>query len=188
VSVVTVAGPAGSWTAEVARGVGRELGLPVLDAVIPAAVARRLGASMWRAVAHDDRVGSLIERLFGAGGFFCAEALLAGVAVPLSPDFVIRAEAFHRETEALIRGVRDGVIVGRAAAVVLGPRADVFHVRLAEDDPERAAYCRRRYGVELASARLYDLVLDPSDRDVEACARTIACAAGRHFQGLPAFS
>ena len=106
--------------------------------------------------------------------------------------------------------VGDGVILGRAAAVVLGKNRG-FHVRLdgpAEHrivqgavvegisqeqarerlrvaDKARTAYVRRLYRTDPADASLYHLVIDSTAMPLDAVIELIATAAGAHQAPVP---
>jgi cytidylate kinase len=114
--------------------------------------------------------------------------------------------AVLRCTEGVIRkavGGEGGVILGRAAAIVLRDHPGAFHVRL-DGDPERrvrqaitlqgmserdareamerndrarTAYVRHFYGADAASPRYYDLVIDSTRVPIETCTEMIVNAA-----------
>lgn len=199
-----------------ARDVGRRMGLPVIDSVIPAAVAAGLKVPVPVARAHDERVAGRLERLLRGGAFLSAAGFPGGHCLPLAAEMLLDEAAFHREAEAVIRRVAAGpgaVVVGRAAAFVLGRGRQTFHVRLDAPfqsrairtarergigldlaqrlqrghDAQQATFVRRRHGADIADHRYYDLVLDPTGCDGGLCAAAIAAAAEAHFHHrLPA--
>jgi cytidylate kinase len=110
-----------------------------------------------------------------------------GGVVPVTEQLDERT--FRLQTERVVREIADGqggVVLGRAAALVLGDRPDALHVRL--DGPEerrldavvartgrprdevrrelrandaaREGYVRRSYRVDATSPRIYHLVID----------------------------
>ena len=113
--------------------------------------------------------------------------------------------AVLRCTEGVIRkavGGEGGVILGRAAAIVLRDHPGAFHVRLdgdpdrrvwqamalqgmsepdareamARNDRARTAYVRHFYGADAASPRHYDLVIDSTRVPIETCTEMIVSA------------
>ena len=184
--------------------------LPVIDSLIPAAVAARLKVPVPVAQAHDERVAGRLERLLKGGAFLSAAGFPGGHCLPLAAEMLLDEAVFHREADAVIRRVAAGpgaVLVGRGAAFVLGRGRHTFHVRLdapfaaravrtARDqgvdlglaqrlqrahDSGQAAYVRRRFGAGITDHRHYDLVLDPTGCDVALCGAAIAAAADAHF-------
>jgi cytidylate kinase len=197
--VVTISATYGTGGSRIGRRVAEVLGLPFVDRAIPGAVAEKLGLSPHEAEAHDEVGPRGLERLMWS---------LASVGPVSGIDF--RADfperSFCEATEAAIRRHADeggGVILGRAAAVVLADRPATLHVRLdgpvarrvrhamglegideatagrrlRDNDAARAAYVRTFYGVDAADPALYHLAADPTVLDLEACVDVIARAA-----------
>jgi cytidylate kinase len=161
-------------------------------------------------VARDERPPSVLRRLFGsmadAGSPF-------GVTLG-SGDFTVGDEdAFRSTTERILREVGmsgAGVILGRAAAVVLADHTAVLHVRVDghrsarvarvmgyENLPEDAAaklvdqtdrawetYVRYFYKTDPLDPKLYHLIIDSTVIPSEACTELIVAAA----QAIPARS
>jgi cytidylate kinase len=142
--------------------------------------------------------------------------MLAATA-PLSVDYMV--DPVHdrtvllsdtdvlRCTEGAIRKAvctDGGVILGRAAAIVLGDHPGAFHVRL-DGDPERrvaqamaltgiseaaardamirndkarAAYVRHYYDADASSPQHYHLVLDSTRVPLDVCTEIIVAAVG----------
>jgi cytidylate kinase len=193
--VVTVSASFGSGGAEIAPAVAERLGLPFHDRVIPAQVAGRLGVPVAEAEANDETITRGLWRLVSSLGTMPDPV---GGVLPTStlPD----ERAYRVQTERVLSEIADGpggVVLGRAAAIVLRDRPDVLHVRLdapperrlaaaithsgrPEDDVRRerdaadrarVAYVRHFYRVDPADSRHYHLVIDstvlPHDTVVE---------------------
>jgi cytidylate kinase len=182
--VVTVSASFGSGGAEIAPAVAERLGLPFHDRVIPAQVAGRLGVPVAEAEANDETITRGLWRLVTSLGTMPDPV---GGVLPTStlPD----ERAYRVQTERVLGEIAagpGGVVLGRAAAMVLKDRPDVLHVRLdgpparrlaaavahfdrPEDevrrerdaaDAARVAYVRHFYRCDPAEARHYHLVID----------------------------
>ncbi|RBY82070.1 cytidylate kinase-like family protein [Geodermatophilus sp. TF02-6] len=182
--VVTVSAAYGAGGAEVGRAVAERLGLAFHDRAIPAEVAGRLGVPLAEAEANDETVARGLWRLITSLG---AVPDPGGGVVPvaLPPD----ERAFRQQTERVVREIADGpggVLLGRAAALVLGDRPGTLHVRLdgpperrleaavartgrpreevrqemAANDTARGAYVRHFYRRDPSAAGAYHLVVD----------------------------
>jgi cytidylate kinase len=182
--VVTVSASFGCGGAEIAQAVAERLGLPFYDRVIPAQVAGRLGVPVAEAEANDETITRGLWRLVTSLGTMPDPV---GGVLPTStlPD----ERAYRLQTEKVLAEIAagaGGVVLGRAAAMVLRNRPDVLHVRLdgppearlaaavahldrSEDevrrerdaaDAARVAYVRHFYRCDPAEARHYHLVVD----------------------------
>lgn len=187
--VVTVSATFGCGGAEIAPAVAQRLGLDFHDRVIPARVAVRLGVPVEQAEANDESVLRGLWRLIVSLGSMPDPV---GGVLPTAtlPD----ERAYRLQTDRVLTEIADGaggVVLGRAAAVVLRDRMDTLHVRL--DGPEdrrltaavahlgrpeeevrrellaadrtRAAYVRHYHRVDPADSRLYHLVVDSTTLD-----------------------
>ena len=182
--VVTVSASFGSGGAEIAPAVAEALGLAFHDRMIPAQVAGRLGVPVAEAEANDETITRGLWRLVSSLGTMPDPV---GGVLPTStlPD----ERAYRLQTERVLGEIADGpggVVLGRAAAIVLRDRPDVLHVRL-DGPPERrlaaavahsgrpegevrrdrdaadagrVAYVRHFYRCDPAEARHYHLVVD----------------------------
>ncbi|MGY1808393.1 AAA family ATPase [Blastococcus sp. SYSU D00669] len=199
--VVTISAAYGAAGAEVARAVAERLGLPFHDRAIPAQVAGRLGVPVAEAEANDETVVRGLWRLVASLGTMPDPV---GGVVPSSslPD----ERAYRHQTEKVLAEMADGaggVVLGRAAALVLGDRLDALHVRL-DGPPERRlaaavarsgrpeaevrremeatdrtreAYVRHFYRCNPASARHYHLVVDSTVLPLETVEDVVVLAA-----------
>ena len=187
----------------IGSGVAEKLGVPFVDAVIPAKVGERLGVSA--ATADVERQGS--SRW---ARFLDSTVYFADVGVSSRPeemyDVVALASQRRSATEEVIRqAASDGgaVIYGRGAALVLRDHPGVLRVRLdgpvdrriavisrtegvdeveaarlrVETDRAREQYVRRYYGVDPREGRLYHVVLDSTVLAASSCVAMIVAAA-----------
>lgn len=203
--VVTISASYGAGGGHVGRELARRLGARLYDREIPAEVGRRLGVPLERALAHDESTPPRLERLLGSFAWFSRWC-----AAP-TPAQAPGARAFSAETERLIHEAADAggaVLLGRAAALVLGDAPGTLNVRLdgprerrvgqamrleAVDEPtarrrlresDRAhdAYARCVYGADPHDPRLYHLVLDSTAVDLTACVDLVTLAAYSRFE------
>jgi cytidylate kinase len=200
--VVTISATYGAGGALVGPAVAERLGVPFVDRAIPAAVADDLGITLDDALSRDEQVGGWLSRLLTATAPLSAEWMIG----PDHPRTVLLSDAaVLRCTEGVIRkavGGEGGVILGRAAAIVLRDHPGAFHVRLDGDpdrrvwqamalqgmserdareamdrnDRARTAYVRHFYGADAASPRHYDLVIDSTRVPIETCTEMIVSA------------
>jgi hypothetical protein len=201
VGVVTFSAAYGAAGAEVAPAVAERLGLPFHDRAIAAQVAGRLGVPVAEAEANDETVVRGWWRLVASLGTMPDPV---GGVLPMAalPD----ARAYRQQTERVLEEIAagaGGVVLGRAAAMVLGKRPDVLHVRLDGprdrrlaaaversgrplDDVRRAmeindrtreAYVRHFYRCDPEDARHYDLVVDSTGLPLETVIDIVVTAA-----------
>lgn len=200
-TLVALSASYGAGGSRVGPALAERLGVPFLDRAIPLAVADQLGVPVDDAAAHDQHVGaSWLERVLS--GFVGQDA----VAPAPIPAETVTSEDFRAATEeVLLRQAEtgEGVILGRAAVVVLRDDPRVLRVRLdgppqrrcrqavalGEIAPERArrameqadrtheAYVRHFYGARLDDLSLYHVMLDSTIVSLEACVEIIAGAA-----------
>ena len=182
--VVTISASYGAGGDQVGPAVAAHLGLVFHDRAIPAQVAGRLGVPLAEAEANDETVARGLWRIVASLGSMPDPM---GGVVPVTEQLDERT--FRLQTERVVREIADGpggVVLGRAAALVLGDRPGTLHVRL--DGPEerrldavvvrtgrprdevrrelrandaaREGYVRWSYRVDAASPRSYHLVID----------------------------
>jgi cytidylate kinase len=206
--LVTISAQYGAGGSSIAPAVAEALGVPFVDRAIPVQVARELGVSTEESLARDDRADTRWMSRWLAGA---ARVAAVTTTVPTAPagsaaGALLSDQAFVAHTEKVIRGLAGStgaVILGRAAAVVLGDRPGTLHVRLhgprdrrlrhamasrgidaataqremADADRARAAYVRRFYRCDPDDAGLYHLVCDSTALPAAAVAELIAVAA-----------
>lgn len=209
--VVTVSAAYGAAGPEVAHAVAERLGLPFHDRAIPVEVAGRLGVPVEQAEANDETVVRGVWRLVASLGTMPDPV---GGVLPATtlPD----TRAYRDQTERVLAEIAaesgpGGVVLGRAAAIVLGERPDVLHVRLggsrsrrldaavarygrpAEEvrremeanDRAREAYVRHFYRADASSPRHYHLVVDSTLLTVETVVEMVLTAARSRGIGAP---
>jgi len=204
--VVTISASFGAGGSIVGPQVADRLRLPFYDRALPAAVAQRLDVPVQEAVAFDEKAPSGWDRV---AQFFARAAVPVGADVPVS-EGVLDPDAFRAETEKVLHHIADttgGVVLGRAAMVVLGGRPDTLCVRLdgpveqriaqacareqlsepearrlqRDLDAARDAYLKVFYRRNATDIRLYHLVIDATALPVESCVDLIVAAARARF-------
>lgn len=194
--VVTISASYGAGGSVVAPGVADRLGLPLVDRLVSANAAE--APALHVSVAPSGEGISKEEELATpASRFLSYLAHVAPVGATVTPpipdvgdddDLRLRAEAAITE----VRYRHGGVVLGRAAAVVLRGEARAYHVRLdgpesrrieqaarlegideerakqrmAETDRARTAYVRRLYRTDPTDPRLYHLIIDSTAVDL----------------------
>jgi hypothetical protein len=201
VGIVTISAAYGAAGAEIAPMVAERLGLAFHDRAIPAQVAGRLGVPLSEAEANDETVVGGLWRLVASLGTMPDP--VGGVLPTASlPD----ARAYRQQTERILGEMADsggGVVLGRAAAMVLAARPDALHVRLhgprdrrldaavarsgrprdevdremEATDRGRQAYVRHFYRCDPGEPRHYHLVIDSTALPLETVAELIVTAA-----------
>jgi len=198
---ITISSSFGAGGAHIGPAVAAELDLKFYDRAIPVAVARELHIDQDQAIALDSKAPGRIERLLTA----LSTASLP-IGVPEMPgDLMSSPNRFKDATERVLHQIADGdggVILGRAAMVVLAHRPDVLSVRLTgpaeariakaiasgEDeaaaraeqkstDAARDAYAQAFYGVKQRDSSLYQLLIDTTALSDDASVKIIVEAA-----------
>jgi cytidylate kinase len=201
-SIVTISATFGAGGSVVGPAVADRLGLPFIDRAIPLAVAAQIGCTLEEALAHDDRAERGIGRIL-AGAARLPNVTLGGMDIYLSERALLAEEEFVARTEQVLEKVTEGVVLGRAGAVVLAGRPHSLHVRidggkrrrlakvaasfglgprqaermLEDNDRARAAYVKHFYRVDPADPGLYHLVLDGARLPESVCADVVVAAA-----------
>jgi cytidylate kinase len=199
--VVTVSASYGAGGSEIGPAVAAALGLPFVDRAVPAGVARKLDVPLDQAERRDETTDHGLWRVVSSMALV-PEMSGAG---PLAYHTFSDEHAFREKTEEVLHEIAGtgGVVLGRAAALVLAGRPDALHVRLdgpvevriaqavarsgqpeaevrralRSNDAARAAYVRNFYRADPAAARHYHLVLDTTAIPWTAAADLIVAAA-----------
>lgn len=158
--VVTISAEYGTGGSYLAPQVAQRLALPFVDRAIPEGVARDIGCSLESALAHDGKAEHGLGRLL-AGAARLPNVTLGGMEAYLPVGDLVSEDEFVMRTEQAIREVAattGGVLLGRAAAIVLRDLEHALHVRLRGDKSRRLAAVMRTSGVEekLARRRMED--------------------------------
>lgn len=191
-------GAGGGW---IGPALAERLGVPFLDRAIHAAVAEQLQVSIDDVAALDEQPpAGWLERLLTA---FNALDVSQPTELPVVPA---SASDFRRATEQALRrhaASGHGVILGRAAMIVLRehPRAmfvrlhgcaelrveqamrlqgidrETANRRLQQLDRTHAAYLKQYYGANVHDCTLYHLVLDSTRIELPACVDMLVAGA-----------
>ena len=200
-AAVTISSSYGAAGATIGPAVADQLGFEFYDRAIPVAVAHKLAMAADEVLDYDEKPPKRVDRLLQA---------LANAVIPLGPnpaaELLNNPRRVREGTEEVLRAIADGpggVVLGRAAMVVLKGRPDVLCVRLdgpverrvaqatqllgvdeqtaraaqRETDGARETYSQIFYGVSQSDASLYHLILDSTALPHEACVEMIATAA-----------
>jgi cytidylate kinase len=209
--VVTVSATYGTGGSVIAPRLAQELDLPFIDRLLlPESSPEAL------TVARSQEGLSEGEQEATPGGrFFSYFARAASVGAMMAPDpLVDDDETIRTRSEAPLRGVQAGspaVVLGRAAAVVLGSRPRAFHVRLDGDpdrrlewasgleglnrdavrsrlnetDKARAMFVKRLYRADPNNPDLYHMHLDPTVLGLDRTVHVLVTAARAYFEANP---
>jgi cytidylate kinase len=199
--LVTISATYGAGGSEVGPKLAERLGVPFVDRLIPTQVAERLSVPLANALAHDETCAGRFARLLTS---LAPTGLALGTHGPLDPG--ITEQDFRATTEQVIVERAEsgrGVILGRAAAIVLRDEPRALHVRLdgprearleqamriqsveraaaerriEETDNARHAYVRHFYRTEARDPAHYHLLIDSTAVPLTACVEIIALAA-----------
>ncbi len=199
-TLVAVSAAYGAAGSHIAPALAQRLAVPFVDRGIALAVAERLDVSVEEALSHEERSGSLLERLLS--GFLGADT---GAPAPL-PAAGASAEDFHRASrEVLLAQAQtgEGVILGRGAVAALRQDPQVLRVRLTgpvqarveqavrlgasgregaeralrQLDRAHADYLRQFYDVDIDDHELYHLIIDATAFPPDVVVDLLAAAA-----------
>lgn len=199
---MTISATFGAGGSVVGPEVADRLGLPFVDRAIPVAVAAEIGCTLDEALAHDGRAERGIGRIL-AGAARLPNVALGGMDIYLPDRMLLPEEEFVGRTERVLEKISEGVVLGRAGAIVLADKPHTLHVRidgsralrlakvassfglgareaermLDDNDRARAAYVKHFYRVDPADPGLYHLVLDGARLPESVCADLVVAAA-----------
>ena len=201
VGVVTLSASYGAGGSEIGPAVAAALSLPFVDRAVPASVARKLAVPLGEAERQDETVDTGLWRVISS------MALVPDLASagPLAYHTFSDEHAFREKTEEVLREIAatGGVVLGRAAALVLADEPAALHVRLdgpedarvaevvrrtgrpsdevrralRSNDAARTGYVRHFYRCDPGDARHYHLVLDTTAIPWDAAADLVVAAA-----------
>jgi cytidylate kinase len=207
--IVTLSASFGSGGSIIGPQVADALGLPFFDRAIPMAVSEALAVPVTDVMAHDERRSSGIGRMFASLARAAATPDTVFASPPTAPNTTLGdhpEQAFHDETERVLRQVaatEGGVILGRAAGMVLHDHTPALHVRLdgpmetrveramsyegvdeararkllVDTDRAREAYVKHFYKCDARDPGQYHLVIDSSAFELATCVELILLAA-----------
>jgi cytidylate kinase len=198
--LVTISAPYGAGGSRVGPRLAEHLGVPFAERVMRRRVADRVAGPLADARRDQQPIGRSLGRVLRQ---------IASDRAPSTP-VTERAEQaaddeYRRAHDDELRELADsgGVVLGRAAAVVLRDVGHALHVRMsgpeelrvqqamlieevdhatarwrqATEDMARDAYVRHFYGVDPEDPALYHLTIDSTRLPLDACVATIAAAA-----------
>lgn len=201
-TLVAISAAYGAAGRRIGSRLASELGVPFVDRAIPSASAAGLEVPLDEGASeHRGWLERVLRGFVGA-----AVAVPGPVPAESGPA---AADEFRRASEELLREQAahgEGVILGRAAVVVLREDARVLRVRLdgpAERRIEQAihalgatpeeaaeavrkldlthdAYLRHFYGADIHDPSLYHVMLDSTALPIEVCVEMLAAAAHAH--------
>jgi cytidylate kinase len=203
--VVTISATFGAGGSVIGPAVAERLSVPFIDRAIPYTVAADIGCTLEEALEHDDRTEHGLGRLLASAARL-PNVTLGGMDISMPDKNIVPEEEFVAHTEQVIRETAEhggGVILGRAAQIVLAGHHGALHVRLDgprerrlanvraamdvsereaerlldDNDRARSAYVRHFYRTDPADPALYDLVIDSTRLTETACADIIVTAA-----------
>jgi cytidylate kinase len=200
-SLIALSGSYGAGGSRIGPALAERLDVRFLDRAIPAAVAEQLGVPFDDAEAHDEQLSaSWLERMLR--GFIGQD-----VAAPAGPpSAAVSADDFRQATESVLlrqAATGHGVILGRAAAIVLRDDPRVLRVRLdgprerrvrqamrleeideatarqrqRHQDRTQATYAKHFYGANIANPSLYHVTLDSTRIALDVCVELLESAA-----------
>ena len=203
--VITVSATYGAGGSVIAPRLATELDWPFIDRLISAdAVAQSLRSQ--EGLAHGEQDSTPTGRFLS----YFARAATVGAVIGPDPDLEDDTDIRTR-TEKALRGLLDGqggVVLGRAACIVLASRPMTYHVRLdgpvdrrvawaaphegldleaarrrqSETDRARTSFVKRLYRTDPANPLLYHLILDPTVIGVDAAVDIIKRAAAAFYE------
>lgn len=209
-SLVTVSATYGTGGSVIAPRLAEVLELPFIDRFISADLPH-----MAHTVRSEEGLAEGEQESTPSGRFLSYFARAASVGAMVAPDPMIDDdETIRARSEDALKGVAagaPGLVLGRAAAVVLAGRPRAYHIRLdgpvqrriewastfesvekeratrrqSETDKARTAFVKRLYRLDPADPGLYHIVLDSTVLGVERSIGVLAEAARAFFEAHP---
>jgi cytidylate kinase len=204
--VVTISATYGTGGSVIAPRLAEALAIPFIDRMISSDV---VPARSEEGLSEGEQEAAPTGRFLS----YFARAATVGAMVPPDPlledDDTIRAKS--EAPLAAVAGGASGVVLGRAAAVVLANRPRAWHVRLnapvdrrlkwvkqfeqldddaakrrqSETDRARTLFVKRLYRIDPGDPALYHLILDPTVLGVDRTVRILSTAAAEFFEANP---
>jgi cytidylate kinase len=208
---VTVSATYGTGGSVIAPRLAQELDLPFIDRLLLSEDA----SDTVPEIRSSEGLSEGEQEATPGGRFFSYFARAASVGAMMAPDpLVDDDETIRNRSEAPLRGIQSGaagLVLGRAAAVVLKSRPRAFHVRL-DGDPERrltwacglegldreavrarlnetdkarTMFVKRLYRADPNSPALYHMFLDPTVLGLDRSVQVLVAAARAFFEANP---
>ncbi|GLU50427.1 AAA family ATPase [Nocardiopsis ansamitocini] len=191
--VVTISATYGAGGSLIGPAVAARLGVPFLDRAIPGRVAQQIGCSLEDALEHDDRAPTGLDRLLASAARLPSVTLgsidATFIGATDADGRLLYDQEFVEHTERVIAkvGENGGVILGRAAAIVLADHPGALHVRL--DGPKDR---RLQRAVEMSESGCAESLMrgaeeaddwrPPSSRELDANDRARAAYVRRFYR------
>ena len=208
-TLVTLSASYGAGGSIIGPELASALGVPFVDRAIPTAVAERLAVPLDEVLARDETQVSRLDRLLR--DFAPAVQVYAGGGAMIPTAY--EDQGYRDATEQVIREYAargEGVILGRAASVVLLDDPRVLRVRIdgpaearmaqamagegidrktakrrmKETDGARDAYMQHFYRRDSHDPSLYHLMLDTTAFAIDTAVELIAMAARAHAAAI----
>jgi cytidylate kinase len=199
---ITISRQYAAGSSEVARRVAEQLGWTVLDDELVDQVAERSGLSREEVEELEERIPTFIERVAQTNALAFPDLMIGPAELVAEPEQAKLARVTRSVIEELGRQNRL-VLVGRAAAAVLGRRADAIHVKLVasrewrirraierlqlpeakaaqivdDRDRNRLRYHREFYARDWADPGNYHMTLNTERLGFDVAAATVVAAA-----------
>jgi cytidylate kinase len=208
VGAVTISASYGAGGSLIAPLLAKRLGLPLIDRAISVSLGGKLAEPLAQAVQDEEHMESRLGRIFSRG--VCLLSQGTYFAVPLREEEPEEDELRHQAEEGIRRvaSTTGAVILGRAAAFVLGDRPDVLNVRLDgpvqrrwklaaeyerielhqaqkrqnDADTARSLYVRHFFNARWDDPAAYHLLIDSTAFSIPVCIDLIAAAAASRLQ------
>ncbi|HXE57769.1 MAG TPA: cytidylate kinase-like family protein [Gemmatimonadales bacterium] len=208
--LITISRQYGAGASEVARRVAEALGWSVVDNEIVGQVAFRAGLSPDEVAERDERCPGFVERLARTLATSSQEMFVPAAA----SDADLEEGDLVRITERVVEEIAlqgRAVVIGRAAAAVLGQQERVLHVRIVapkalrirtvmerlgvdrkraeqlvdDTDAHRARYHREYYHRDWDDPTLYHMILNTGALGLDGAAELVLARARRLGWGGP---
>lgn len=210
--VVTVSATYGTGGSLIAPRLAQALDLPFIDRLLLPEGAPPDAVTETRS---SEGLSEAEQEATPGGRFFSYFARAASVGAMMAPDpLVDDDETIRNRSEAPLREIQSGaagLVLGRAAAVVLVSRPRAFHVRL-DGDPERrltwacglegldreavrarlnetdkarTMFVKRLYRADPNNPVLYHIHLDPTVLGLDRTVHVLVTAAQAYFEANP---
>jgi cytidylate kinase len=158
---ITISRQYAAGSSEVARRVADRLGWTVLDDELVDQVAERSGMTREEVEELEERIPTFIERVAQTNALAFPDLMIGPAELVAEPEQAKLARVTRSLIEELGRQNRL-VLVGRAAAAVLGRRSDALHVKLVASREWRIQRTVERLDVPAAKAAQ---IVDDRDRN-----------------------
>jgi cytidylate kinase len=158
---ITISRQYAAGSSEVARRVADQLGWTVLDDELIDQVAERSGLSREEVEELEERIPTFIERVAQTNALAFPDLMIGPAELVAEPEQAKLARVTRSVIEELGNRSRL-VLVGRAAAAVLGRRSDAIHVKLVASREWRIARAIERLDLPEPKAAQ---VVDDRDRN-----------------------